>query len=338
MEAKKNSRMTIKSVKEELKKEIDDMKEWVKTLENRLNISETKVKHLEDKLSKKNNGSENHNEQDSRIEIKCKICDIMYTSKKNLKLHMRESHPKSFNCIICAESFEKSSDMELHLKENHSSPEFTCDQCDKSFVLKWRLKKHLEIHMKSSAKSCHYFNNGKNCPYENVGCMFLHKDSENCYFGVQCKNKLCQFKHPEHKNNVAEDDYEVVLEDQFKKLTYEEQMETKDVFCDIYCNRGFDCHICSQDGYQEYIGCDMKNITEEFVDENDELPVTYYPCSKCDDRFDENEQLNKHFSEHHTPEELVKCAFRECEFSTKTISVLVMHIGVNHLDYVRRKL
>ena len=131
MEAKKNSRMTIKSVKEELKKEIDDMKEWVKTLENRLNISETKVKHLEDKLSKKNNGSENHNEIDSRVEIKCKICDKMCTSKKNLKLHMRESHPKSFNCIICAESFEKSSDMELHLKENHSSPEFTCDQCDK---------------------------------------------------------------------------------------------------------------------------------------------------------------------------------------------------------------
>ena len=61
MEAKnKNSRITIKGIKEELNKEVSYLKEWVKTMENRLNISEAKVNNLADRLSKKNNDSKDH--------------------------------------------------------------------------------------------------------------------------------------------------------------------------------------------------------------------------------------------------------------------------------------
>ena len=148
MEAKKNSRITIKSVKEELNKEINYLKVWMKTLENRLNISERKVSNLEDKLSKMKNVTENDSKVDSKNEVKCETCEKMCPSKKDLKVHMRESHPRILHCTICLEMFEQSSDLELHLKENHSSPKFKCDQCDKAFVLKWRLKKSTKL------KSC----------------------------------------------------------------------------------------------------------------------------------------------------------------------------------------
>ena len=58
--------------------------------------------------------------------------------------------------------------------------------------------------------------------------MFLHQHSEDCIFGVKCKNVLCQFKH------IGSIDNEI-----------EEKQESKEVFCDLYCNRGYDCHRCS---------------------------------------------------------------------------------------------
>ena len=114
--------------------------------------------------------------------------------------------------------------------------------------------------------------------------MFLHQDSDKCFFGIRCKNKLCPYKHTKENNTDTEDADIVDLKDKFTKLTDEEREETKDVFCDIYCNRGYDCHTCTEDDNLYNIGCDIRNIEDEFEDENDELPVTYYPCNKCDER------------------------------------------------------
>ena len=69
-------------------------------------------------------------------------------------------------------------------------------------------------------------------------------------------------------------------------------METKDVFCDIYCNRGYDAHMCSKEGFETYNGCDIKHIIDELDDDDLEAdPVTMFPCNQCDERF---EDINKH--------------------------------------------
>ena len=73
---------------------------------------------------------------------------------------------------------------------SHDSIEkYSCEHCDKQFVLKWRLQKHQQIHTQHKTKKCHYFNNGKICPYENIGCMFEHSSSELCKYGIQCNKK-----------------------------------------------------------------------------------------------------------------------------------------------------
>ena len=51
---------------------------------------------------------------------------------------------------------------------------------------------------------CHYFNNQKKCPFEEIGCMFLHADSEDCKFQNTCNKNLCQFKHQECDKSESE--------------------------------------------------------------------------------------------------------------------------------------
>ena len=56
---------------------------------------------------------------------------------------------------------------------------YNCTLCDKTFHRKWRLAKHELAHNSLNVKFCHYFNNGKDCPYEEIGCMFKHEPSKN---------------------------------------------------------------------------------------------------------------------------------------------------------------
>ena len=67
--------------------------------------------------------------------------------------------------------------------------------------MKWRLDKHEKAHTLENIKFCHYFNNEKNCPYEEVGCMFKHEQSQVCRYKDNCSNKLCQFHHRKKKPN-----------------------------------------------------------------------------------------------------------------------------------------
>ena len=172
------------------------------------------------------------------------------------------------------------------------------------------LEKHKGIHTNKIQKYCHYYNNEKACPYERFGCKFLHEQSERCYFEGKCKNKLCQFKYIEIVEDIpdTEETTENNLNEKFLKLSESEQVETKDVFCDLYCNRGFYCHICSEENFEEFIGCNVLNVTEDFddSDEDESDLITYYPCDKCDERFKNVEDLKTHFANNHKADKVLK--------------------------------
>ena len=108
--------------------------------------------------------------------------------------------------------------------------------------------------------------------------MFLHQHSENCIFGVKCKNMLCQFKHIGNIDNEIEEEIKDNLVDKFNHLTCMEKQESKEVFCDLYSNGGYDCHRCSQNTNEEFIECDILNVTDVFKNDNEEVdPVAYFP-------------------------------------------------------------
>ena len=91
-------------------------------------------------------------------------------------MHQKEKHPQNIKCKLCEETFDKNSDLEGHIKTCHDESEIhECEDCGKTFALKWRLRKHKENHGRIGTKNCHYFNNEKGCLYESIGCMAKSK-------------------------------------------------------------------------------------------------------------------------------------------------------------------
>ena len=91
-------------------------------------------------------------------------------------------------CKLCEQIFNRFSDLENHIRSNHEKHEvFHCEICDKGFVLNWRLRKHMNIHSEESVHYCYYFNNNQKCPFEEIGCRFLHQEARICIFWGKCK-------------------------------------------------------------------------------------------------------------------------------------------------------
>ena len=138
-------------------------------------------------------------------------------------------------------------------KENHE-----CDKCCKTFVLKWRLKKHMSIHDLTEIKGCHYFNNNKKCPYESLGCMFSHQFSGLCKYEKLCKNELCSFQH---------------------------EIESDDKFCCQECEDKFP----NEETLTKHV--ENKHGDEKY-DEDE-----FHPCDTCELVFNDIEDLIEHYGE-----------------------------------------
>ena len=82
-----------------------------------------------------------------------------------------------------------------------------CDVCGKYFYMKWRLNKHKQLHDNKPKTKCHYFNNGKVCPFDEVGCKFLHEISDECRQNAKCTRKLCPFQHLDKNCTVCKSDF-----------------------------------------------------------------------------------------------------------------------------------
>ena len=128
------------------------------------------------------------------LEIDMKSDKSAKSSRKNDEQEIgNNTRSKSVKCEDCGRLFSRNCDFEEHLEEHQTDKLFECKECGKKFYLEWRLRKHTNLH-KEKGKYCHYFNNGEPCPFEKIGCMFLHERSGNCRFKA-CRNRKCQFEH-----------------------------------------------------------------------------------------------------------------------------------------------
>ena len=81
------------------------------------------------------------------------------------------------------------------MKTHDEIETFKYELCDKTFFLEWRLRQHMIGHQNPNLVKCHYFNNGKCCPYEELGCKFDHSKSKMCKDFHSCGRNMCQFRH-----------------------------------------------------------------------------------------------------------------------------------------------
>ena len=152
------------------------------------------------------------------------------------------------------------------MKTHEQVEEIQCDKCDKTFSLKWRLMQHEKMHESSNRKWCHYFNNQKPCPFEEIGCMFQHADAAHCKFQDNCTRKMCPFKH-ESNGNDKDDQTAIVIEnvemvseefDEELKSDNDSEQEECDTCERIFKNNldlnehhrndncGFECNVCGE--------------------------------------------------------------------------------------------
>ena len=109
------------------------------------------------------------------MNIELEVAELRSGTNVEKKQIQERAYSKS--CKVCEMNFLKNSDLEMHVMEAHTSEKkFSCNVCDKSFVLEWRHKKHVAMHTTTNVKVCHFFKNSINCPYELIGCMFKHED------------------------------------------------------------------------------------------------------------------------------------------------------------------
>ena len=122
---------------------------------------ENRIKFLED--SRKNTEVTKHDASDNLVSCFVK-------SKYEMKQHVKRNHPKTVKCKLCDVTFEENHLLEYHLQNVHKEGKtFKCNECELAFVLNWRLDKHVKIHSsKRVTKTCHFFNNGKICPFQDI--------------------------------------------------------------------------------------------------------------------------------------------------------------------------
>ena len=108
--------------------------------------------------------------------MEAKILDIKRddTSMKDGREFSNLKTPTRKSCAICSKTFLTNAELEKHMIKKHdASMNFECTVCGKKFFLEWRLKKHTQMHT-VIPRACRYFSNNMPCPFEEIGCKFLH--------------------------------------------------------------------------------------------------------------------------------------------------------------------
>ena len=232
----------------------------LKELQRKLDAALARIEYLEN--------AENRNAKEQNL--LCNKCDLTFDGKKSLKMHNMKKHAKPIKCEHCDQTFEVNWKLEMHLKTHQESQKFGCDKCGKVFLLKWRLEQHNKTHVLSNIKLCHYFNNMKHCPYENIGCMFKHETASWCKYQDACTNNLCQFRHNQRENMESE--------------KFECQK------CGFIFENNNDLKMHKEKEHNE------RHAMNEH-DDGDDQSVELFPCDSCDKIFEEIEDLIEHYGE-----------------------------------------
>ena len=233
----------------------------IELLENWTQKQAEELKHLREQLE----GKDSEKVALENLEVKVKAATTEIDSLKqqvkevNTDLDNQSGDKKAItlSCEHCDVKFNKAIDLETHMEEHGLVKKHSCDLCEKKFHLKWRLKKHEQNHTKDSrAGYCHYYNNQKECPFVNAGCMFKHVKSGLCQ-NKNCTRPLCQFEHRD-----------VTLEEVILDVDEEEETEQDDEYFELCA---FQCHLCrkhcsSQDDNIDHVRKEHVEYFEEMME------------------------------------------------------------------------
>ena len=300
-------------------------KKTVKDLDNELILLQGEFKQLEhkyDTLTKKYEALDlKFKESMSKTIFKCSACDEEFNNKKDLKNHMINQHSGTYQCDVCNKQFKEEWKFSAHVRSHKKYP---CEHCEKSFPYESLKVKHVTAVHENLRIYCHFYNNQKECPFDEQ-CIFLHKQSEECKFGVSCERNNCMYQHKdiessdEHDNDEDEiEDVEDVENRNYGKENNDEKKSDDEIknddednendvdneaadrtFLNPFLDRSeaktFNC---------DYELCEFKTYTEPGLEHHKiycrRNPKNKHPCDKCDQAFESKKKLKGHIYCAHT--------------------------------------
>ena len=142
----------------------------LESLENWILQQSEEIKDLSDKKSEKSRDPSSESFGDRIETIESELKDLKQA--KHSEGFVKEYHEAkeiSLKCEHCDLKFTKAILLETHMVHHGLLKKHACKIYGKECHLKWRLEKHLQIHSEDySERFCHYFNNGKECPFYQI--------------------------------------------------------------------------------------------------------------------------------------------------------------------------
>ena len=167
-------------------KKITDLQEKC----NKINEVNVKIKKYDEEISKIKDEMDKVSDNINLVESK-----IISLTGSQGRLSSSKEPLMNYKCNNCGKHFKSLSCLDEHMKDAHEEETHTCEECGTHFYSKSRLKKHIKMHSSQNQRKCYYFNSDKICPYEALGCKFLHEYNSNCKFGKTCRRHMCPFRH-----------------------------------------------------------------------------------------------------------------------------------------------
>jgi len=227
---------------------------------------------------------------------------------------------KPFKCDICGMAYQKDTGKKAHMLLKHNI-DILCDQCDKSFTVAKRYRKHMDKDHPEGEFVCTVCGDKKaNKQKLDFHIESNHSDGVSCHFcGNHYKTKAACNEHVRRKHEGREEfqcekcEFKSTVKGVVKKHFISFHTEQLNEPC-IYCGEVFKemkRHIERMHGSQE--GIERKKV----------------PCDMCEKTFSDGNNMRDHMKKVHSGRKDEKCEL--CAYATYSKYNLKLHVAKVHL-------
>ncbi|XP_063435954.1 zinc finger protein 62-like [Mytilus trossulus] len=111
-------------------------------------------------------------------EVHCDVCNKTFSTKANLKRHIRRHNGSMLECSECSKQFDTKYHLENHRKLSHTAFNYKCSKCPKTFKSKVGLKNHENQHIKRFKYLCPQCGKGFNYTADIKGHKSMHEGTK----------------------------------------------------------------------------------------------------------------------------------------------------------------